>query len=221
MLHSLTSLKHSILLTMSYLSKSWKVWSSTNTVWLYQTSVQEYYYISQTQHDQDRNTVVSWSEARWQYGTYSFSILDGNNDATIERHLGTQEHWRNRIHKRVWQDLPSRSDSSSWYQKCTKSNILATFSLIWTIFVDDKSALFTSIEQLCKGILLIQKLFTDLGMEMHIGKQKFNGKTNEHEWKASNTECIFFPLPCYFNQIVLESGISKNETQILLNDEEG
>ena len=32
-------------------------------------------------------------------------------------------------------------------------------------------------------------------MEMHIGAKQLNKETNEVEWKASNTECIFFSQP--------------------------
>ena len=77
----------------------------------------------------------------------------------------------------------------------TASKSVIRFSVLTTIFVDTKASLFPSREQLCKGILLIQDLFAKLGMEIHIGTKKLNKDTQEIEWKASKTECVFSPPP--------------------------
>ena len=36
-------------------------------------------------------------------------------------------------------------------------------------------------------------------MEIHIGTKDLNKDTKEIEWKASETECVFFPSPGFFN----------------------
>jgi hypothetical protein len=83
-------------------------------------------------------------------------------------------------------------------KKCSKSNTLVTFCVNFTIYVDEKAVPFVSRQQLCKGLPLIQKLFTRLGMEMHIGsseEQNDNGILVK-KTKDSKTECVFFaPRP--------------------------
>jgi len=77
---------------------------------------------------------------------------------------------------------------------CSKSFTLVLLHIILTIYVDDTAVVFTSREQLCKGLPLIQKAFADLGLEMHIGKEveKVDEETGEPKVvrKASKTECV-------------------------------
>ena len=81
-------------------------------------------------------------------------------------------------------------------KKCSKSRAIIIFCIIATVYVDDTAVPFTSRDQLRKGLAIIQQLFKDLGMEMHVGNtiEKANKETGESETKMkdSKTECIFF-----------------------------
>ena len=57
------------------------------------------------------------------------------------------------------------------------------FKVLQILYLDDGAFIFSSREDLIKGVTLINSLFKSFGLEMHIGKNN----------KASKTECIFFP----------------------------
>jgi hypothetical protein len=71
------------------------------------------------------------------------------------------------------------------------------FKILQILYIDDGVFFFNSRSDLIKGVNLINKVFKNFGLEMHIGQ---NGK-------ASKTECIFFPPPGFFKQEVLASTI--------------
>ena len=85
-------------------------------------------------------------------------------------------------------------------KSCKKSASVILFDIMATIYVDDTAVPFTSRSQLCKGLSLIQKLFSDLGMEMHTGSwtKRISKETGEMERvvaKESKTECVFVAAP--------------------------
>jgi hypothetical protein len=86
--------------------------------------------------------------------------------------------------------------------KSTAPKSVIACIILATLFADNKAALFPSRKYLCKGLLLLQELFTRLGIEMHIREKRLDKKTNEVEWKASKTECVFFPPPCFFKPLM-------------------
>jgi hypothetical protein len=99
-------------------------------------------------------------------------------------------------------------------RKCRKSRTKVCFIVDLTIYVDDTAIVFTSREQLEKGVRLIQGIFKSLGMEMHIGKQ-----TSETTYDESKTECLYVPTAKELNQRAIEMELSKDDI-LLLNAEE-
>ena len=83
------------------------------------------------------------------------------------------------------------------------------FKIIATIYVDDTAVVFTSRNQLCKGMSLIQKLFQYTGIEIHTGKCT----------KESKTECVFVAAPGYFKQQAIENNVPANELSLLSENE--
>ena len=69
------------------------------------------------------------------------------------------------------------------------------FTVDSIIYVDDLAVTFTTRDQLCMGVPLLQSIFDDLGLKMHIGKRvKITNEDGQKEemTKASKTKCIFF-----------------------------
>jgi hypothetical protein len=54
-------------------------------------------------------------------------------------------------------------------KKGLRSRSIAIFHIKLTVYVNNTAVVFTSREQLEKGIQIIQKIFASLEMEMHIG----------------------------------------------------
>ena len=98
--------------------------------------------------------------------------------------------------------------------KCRKSGTKEFFIVDLTIYVDDTAIVFTSRDQLEKGVRLIQEIFKSLGMEMHIGK-----KTGETTFDESKTECLYVPTAKELNQRAIGMGLSESDI-LLLNAEE-
>jgi hypothetical protein len=65
------------------------------------------------------------------------------------------------------------------------------------IYVDDTALVFSSRNEMIKALPLAQKLFSDLGMEMHAGKRLDSNDpaTGLPKIKESKTECMFI-TPC-------------------------
>ena len=59
------------------------------------------------------------------------------------------------------------------------------FKILQILYLDDGAFVFESRNDLIKGVNVINSLFKRIGMEMHVGK---NGKDLK-------TECIWFPAP--------------------------
>ena len=70
---------------------------------------------------------------------------------------------------------------------------------------------YVSRAQLCKGLPLIQAIFTRLSVEMHGTRtESINEETGEtkEKLKVSKTECAFFAPPDYFKQRGIQAGVS-------------
>ena len=70
------------------------------------------------------------------------------------------------------------------------------FKVLQILYLDDGAFIFSSREDLIKGVTLINSLFKTFGLEMHIRKNN----------KASKTECIFFPPPGFFDQPSIQNN---------------
>ena len=73
-----------------------------------------------------------------------------------------------------------------------------------------------------KALPLAQKLFSDLGMEMHVGKclDSINPATGLPKIKDSKTECMFIP-PCgHFKRVVIITNHAVNDNTVLNFDVE-
>jgi hypothetical protein len=59
------------------------------------------------------------------------------------------------------------------------------------MYVDDTALVFSSRNEMIKALPLAQKLFSDLGMEMHVGKRldSIDPTTGLPKIKESKTEC--------------------------------
>ena len=66
-----------------------------------------------------------------------------------------------------------------------KSRSLTSYKIYQCLYVDDGAFPFNSREDMIKGLNLIYHHFARFGLEMHIG----------HDGKESKTECVFFPPP--------------------------
>ena len=63
-------------------------------------------------------------------------------------------------------------------------------ALFCVLYVDDGAFPFEDRDQLTRGLSFIYSHFTRFGLEMHVGRGK----------KDSKTECVFFPLPGFFER---------------------
>ena len=72
------------------------------------------------------------------------------------------------------------------------------FKVLQILYLDDGAFIFSSREDLIKGVTLINSLFKTFGLEMHIGRNN----------KASKTECIFFPLLVFFDQPSIQNNLN-------------
>ena len=81
-----------------------------------------------------------------------------------------------------------RGHSSKEYLACD----LTAVEIFQCLYVDDGAFIFSSRDNLIRGISLIHHHFARLGLEMHIGR----GTT------PSKTECVFFPPPRFFSSML-------------------
>ena len=84
-----------------------------------------------------------------------------------------------------------------------KSSKLKTTKVIQCLYVDDGVFLFKTRQQLIAGMKLVHQHMARFGLEIHIGRE-VNGKT-----KPSKTECVFFPPPQFFTNLMpsLKNGL--------------
>ena len=83
------------------------------------------------------------------------------------------------------------------------SRDLTAIEIFQCLYVDDGAFIFSTRDNLIRGIGLVHHHFTQLGLEMHIGR----GTT------SSKTECVFFPPPRFFNSMLPSALIQEiNET---------
>ncbi len=75
--------------------------------------------------------------------------------------------------------------------KMFRSKILSTYKIFQCLYVDNGAFPFDTRESLLRGMTLVYRHFAHFGLEMHIG---WNGG-------ESKTECIFFPPPNSSNNL--------------------
>ncbi len=66
---------------------------------------------------------------------------------------------------------------------------LTAVEILQWLYVDNGTFIFSSCEDMARGLALIHKHFAQFGLEMHIGQTGAQSKT----------ECVFFPPPRFFN----------------------
>ena len=69
------------------------------------------------------------------------------------------------------------------------SRELTAVEILQCLYVDDGAFIFQTRDDMQRGLALLYRQFSRLGLEMHIGR----GTT------ASKTECVFFPPPGFFD----------------------
>ncbi len=74
--------------------------------------------------------------------------------------------------------------------KMFNSAFLSAYEIFKCLYMDNSSFPFNTQDSLSKGMNLVFKHFAHFGLEMHIGR---NGG-------ESKTECVFFPPPQFFQQ---------------------
>jgi hypothetical protein len=85
------------------------------------------------------------------------------------------------------------------------------------IYVDDTALVFSSRNEMMKALPLAQKLFSDLGVEMHVGKRldSVDPATGLPKIKESKTECMFIP-PCgHFKRAARITNQAVNDDAVL------
>jgi hypothetical protein len=85
------------------------------------------------------------------------------------------------------------------------------------IYVDDTALVFSSRNEMIKALPLAQKLFSDLGMEMHVRKRldSIDPATGLQKIKESKSECMFIP-PCgHFKQAARITNQAVNDDAVL------
>ena len=76
------------------------------------------------------------------------------------------------------------------------------FKVPLLLYIDDSALIFSSRGDLETGINIAFTIFKLLSLEMHI----------RYEGVKSKTECVFFPLPCFFHKQVIQ-GDTKSESE--------
>ncbi len=66
---------------------------------------------------------------------------------------------------------------------------LTAVEILQCLYVNNSAFIFSSCEDMARGLALIHKHFARFGLEMHIGQAGAQSKT----------ECVFFPPPRFFN----------------------
>ena len=95
-----------------------------------------------------------------------------------------------------------------------------TFIVDNLIYVDNLDVSFTTREQIYKGVQLLQTIFDDIGLEIHIGKrvEVINEDGQKEEIiKASKTECSFVTNENHFKQLVIKA---REDATIFPSEEE-
>ena len=90
-----------------------------------------------------------------------------------------------------------------------------TFTLLEFLYIDDGAFVFGSRADLIKGLKIIKKVFSDFGLEMHIGSKG----------AASKTECVFYPISEWFNEDLKRTSLpppvpdTSHHTPLLIDQE--
>jgi hypothetical protein len=83
------------------------------------------------------------------------------------------------------------------------------------IYIDDTALVFSSRNEMIKALPLAQKHFSDLGMEMHVGKHFIDPATGLPKIEESKIECMFIP-PCeHFKQAARITNQAVNDDAVL------
>jgi hypothetical protein len=85
------------------------------------------------------------------------------------------------------------------------------------IYVDDTALVSASRNEMIKALPLAQMLFSDLGMELHVGKHfdAIDEETGLPKTKESKTQCMFIP-PCgYFKRATRITNHAVNDDAVL------
>lgn len=95
-----------------------------------------------------------------------------------------------------------------------KSKHLTAFEIIQCLYVDDGAFIFSSRSEMSKGLELVYRHFARFGLEMHIGRDGVDSKT----------ECVFFPAPNFFrdhhnNTALKDLSPQDTSTDILVADD--
>ncbi len=86
-------------------------------------------------------------------------------------------------------DLIQHGQLNSHTPKIFRSTFLSAYEIFQCLYIDNGAFPFNTQDSLSKGMNLVLKHFARFGLEMHIGR---NGG-------ESKTECVFYPPPNSFN----------------------
>ena len=88
------------------------------------------------------------------------------------------------------------------------SRSLTSFEIFQCLYVDDGAFPFDTREDMIKGMNLIYHHFARFGLEMHIG----------HNGKESKTECVFFPPPQFIATKKTQLSITATATTDIIDN---
>ena len=94
-------------------------------------------------------------------------------------------------------DSDSRKSQLTGHTLKSKTNnpygTRSIFDMLQILYLDDEAFIFACREDLIKGIKMIDKQFKKFGMEMHVGQNE----------KESKSECMSIPPQAFFKDILL------------------
>ena len=117
--------------------------------------------------------------------------------------MGRWEEW-NTLWMGVLKVMTTNADAIEDGQVCShtqamyKSKSLTTVEIFQCLYVDDGAFPFETREDMIQGMNLIYHHFARFGLEMHIGR----------DGKESKTECVFFPPPQFIATKVSQTTIT-------------
>ena len=100
---------------------------------------------------------------------------------------------------------------------CVKSHLIPQYTsrsltaleIFQCLYVDDGAFVFATRGEMAKGLNLVYEHFARLGLEMHIGR----------DGTASKTECVFFPSPNFFRNIVPSNALAEEAEESAVHDD--
>jgi len=84
------------------------------------------------------------------------------------------------------------------WKSCIKSDGTIDFTILLLMYCDDMAIPFSSRDEMIKGMLMVQQLLSDLGLQMHVGKPIGTNDDGSIKYDVSKTEFTFYPPPCFF-----------------------